>query len=186
MSLATGTYLPVLDGHTQDMIEAVMVRTTVAEGLVCAPHVDKEDIRQDLMEVALRAARRYDGSVKFTTYLWPRINGECYDKIRRGGQRYRRGRLRPRVGPLPEAGTNEPDWDYGEDDGIDGALQLADLSLALSRLPDRLRLVLYLLFYDGLELAEVARRLCMTGDLVRELRDVALMKMRLCLAERIG
>ena len=64
---------------------------------------------------------------------------------------------------------------------INGVDELADLTLALFSLPTRLRLVLYLLFYEELPPAQVAARLQVTEETVRALRDAGLTKMRLAL-----
>jgi len=71
--------------------------------------------------------------------------------------------------------------DPGATEEMRGVDELADLTLALSSLPTRLRLVLYLLFYEELPPAQVAARLQVTEETVRALRDAGLTKMRLAL-----
>jgi len=69
---------------------------------------------------------------------------------------------------------------------LSGVDELADLTLALSSLPSRLRLVLYLLFYEELTPAQVAARLDVTEETVRALRDAGLSKMRLALLRGVN
>jgi RNA polymerase sigma factor (sigma-70 family) len=197
VSLATGTYLPVMDADTQSMIDAAMVKSGIQGGIGT---LTRDDVRQHLQETALQAARRFDGSVKFTTFFYRRLNGECYQLIRNHGVRFRHsGRKRPVGVPLDERrngayygggdeahpGAARSPAEFLEDEEREedfvAANQMADLALALGKLPARLRTVLYLLYYEGLAEDAAADRLAISGDCLRELRDAGLSKMRLTL-----
>jgi len=71
-------------------------------------------------------------------------------------------------------------------DAVAGVDELADLTLALWQLPTRLRLVLYLLFYEELTPLQAAARLDVTEETLRALRDAGLTKMRLALVRRVN
>lgn len=193
----------------QSMIDAIMVRNGVETGVGILTF---QDVRQHLQEKVLLALRRFDGSVKPITYLWWRVNGACLDLLRNYGVRDARGMLRM---THPEnliymdrrkkqAGlqgnteqdvsrTTDVDWydspyDGSDDEAaesLDRVQDISDLTLALSRLPARQRTVMYLLYYEMHTPEETARRLGMTLDLLREIRDSALLKLRLALVERI-
>lgn len=195
----------------QTMIDAIMVRNAVDSGI---NYFTRQDVRQHLLEVALKVMRRFDGSVKPITYLWPRLNGACLDLIRNQGTYLRdqrmhmrgvkdnrgvirathtenlvyMGRDRNRLGKQhadsdEHIAARDPDpYDKGETDAIDQACDLSDLTLAMSRLPGRQRTILYLLYYEMQTPEEAARRLGVTADLLREIRDAALLKLRLALS----
>lgn len=197
-----------MEPDAQALIEVAMERAGIPYGV---GHMSKLDVQQHLQLTALEAARRYDDSVKFTTYLWPRINGECMELLRTHGTRLRHsGRLRldhpdnqtylsanvptgcvvsttasavmADANYVGEAG----DWIEDDEDEFEGVCEMADLTLALGRLPDRLRVTLYLIYFEHLTLQEAADRLRTTADALREMRDTALLKMRAYLATALS
>jgi len=89
----------------------------------------------------------------------------------------------PAYGPIrerPATGLADPQ------DAVAGVDELADLTLALWQLPTRLRLVLYLLFYEELTPSQAAARLDVTEEALRALRDAGLSKMRLALIRAVN
>ena len=156
----------------------------------------------------MRALGRYDPSraTKVTSFLWPRLWGAAIQLLRVEGTRTRAGNVRVRPASLDqrlrgfqreviENRERSVEWprpldggqalaDQRAADALSGVDELADLTLALGQMPSRLRLVLYLLFYEGLQLDQVAMRLSTTREAIRALRDAALLKMRMALLRR--
>ena len=196
----------VLEADVQGVIDAVIKRTHTDTGIGHG-YLDAEDVRSSLQETAVRALHRYDPSLaKVTTFLWPRLWGAAIQLVRVHGVRTRAGNVRVHPASLDQRlrGVQHDavddreravEWPRPLDGGealadpqaaeaLEGVNELADLTLALSQMPSRLRLVLYLLFYEQLQLDQVAARLATTVEAVRALRDAALTKMRLALLRR--
>jgi len=206
--MPTGTDA-VLHPQVQELIDRTISRTGTASG-VGFGFMDAEDVRSHLQEAAVAAMCRYDCSQgEVIAFLRPRLRGAAIDLIRTRGSRTRR-RLPSRDRPHRKPGGAqrpalvslqrevEPDLMAEGDsngqilrtanialtdplDAVAGVDELADLTLALWELPRRLRLVLYLLYYEELAPADVAVRLDISEEGMRALRDAALTKMRLAL-----
>lgn len=193
MISGTAAQTLVLEPSIQNLIDVVMQRTGTATGVGLFQH---DDIRSHLQEQALRACQRFDPSrgIKLVTFLWPRLHGAALQLLRDQGPRMRSGQPRLMAVSLEREKEVLPSYDGDssvalkestrlaeEDEGLAGVAELADLALALSRLPARLRLVLYLRFYEGLSRHEAAARLCVPQSNVAALEHAGLTKLRLVL-----
>jgi RNA polymerase sigma factor (sigma-70 family) len=131
---------------------------------------DHEDLVQVALLALLAAAPRYDGSVSFKTFAWPRAIGSIYDYIRlqrpRGYQRT--SRLKPGETVPVIASLDEPagDGTGSLGDSIPAVqletdpVELAELQAAISLLPIETRSILDLVAADDLPPSDVA---CMLG-----------------------
>lgn len=191
--LASGTAEALLSAPVQNLIDVAMRRAEIEDGV---GYFSGDDVRAELQTEALAAAQRFDPArgVRLTTFLWRRVHGAAVQLVRTKGRRTRAGLSRPPVLSLERSliqqdqeDGEEPDGRFAESDdaAVDGpeeetALQ-ADLILAVARLPTRMRMALYLLFYEQLEPDGAARRMRCSPEVIRELRDAALKKVRLAL-----
>ena len=188
--VATGVDAAVLSPDIQRMIEGAMLDHHIEHGI---GYFAGEDVRAYLQEQALRASRRFDPArgAKITTFLHWRIHGAAKQLVRSKGTRTRAGNVRVRAQSLdqeldvlakPDASQNRAL--RTEEDGLQESEEMADMVLAISRLPVRLRLVLYLHFYEELDLQACAARLCCSPESAQGLRDAAVMKLRLAMVRR--
>lgn len=119
-----------LSPEAQGMMKAAARRAGIFEGIGI---LDTDDILSELTCVAVQAARDFDPTTgaRFTTFLWPRLVGQCVDLRRRHGRRNRSGFPRLTQAPLEEALYMEAPAPVSE--------AAADLDDAISRLPARER-----------------------------------------------
>ena len=192
LMLASGTAQALMGPEAQGLLDRAMKTAHIEDGV---GDYTGEDVRAHLQEVALRYAQRFDPGrrVKLTTFLWQRVHGAAVQLVRSKGQRTRLGARRPAVVSLEgkerrreeELGWDEPEMKDTDALAVDGLLERSenqvDMVLALGRLPTRMRMVLYLLYYEQLEPEMAARRMRCSADCVRELRDAAFQKVRLAL-----
>ena len=190
LMLASGTAQALMGPDAQGLLDRAMKTAHIEEGV---GDYTGEDVRSHLQEVALRYAQRFDPDrgVKLTTFLWQRVHGAAIQLVRSKGQRTRLGAQRPAVVSLEgkerrmeeELGWGEPELkDTLAGDGLlERSENQADMVLAVGRLPARMRMVLYLLYYDQLEPEIAARRMRCSADCIRGLRDAAFLKLRLAL-----
>lgn len=188
--LASGIAQALMDPEAQGLLDRAMKTAHVEDGV---GDFTGEDVRAHLQEVALRYAQRFDPNrgVKLTTFLWQRVHGAAVQLVRSKGQRTRLGAKRPAIVSLEgkerrmeeELGWDEPELkDTLAGDGLlERSENQADMVLAVGQLPARMRMVLYLLYYDQLEPEIAARRMWCSADCIRDLRDAAFLKLRLAL-----
>jgi len=189
----------VLSPEVEKIIFDSMRQADIERGI---GYLDGDDVRAHLQECALAALKRFqpERGVTVTTYLWRRLHGAAVELVRVHGTRRRTGTLRPasvslqaylaRLShhPFEVEEQGNPDAERGLDFLADANDELADgevaadLLLAVSRLPARMRLVLALLFYEGLSLPQAASRLRQPEETVRALRDGAVTQLRLALS----
>ena len=158
-------------------------------------YLDAEDVVSHLQLAALQAIKRFDPArgASIKTFLWTRLRGEAVELVRVHGSRKRTGTPRPPVlslerSQLRSQGAQNKRWQGATEcetpdptDEISDFNAGADLVLAVSRLPTKMRLVLALLFYEGLTVSAAAGRLRQPEETVRALRDGAVGKLRLAL-----
>jgi len=161
----------VMAPEVQNLIGVVMNKAHLLEGI--GP-LDGDDVRQHLQLVAYRAALRWDGRTKYTTYLWPRLHGEGESLIRSYGTWDRYGGKRPKMVELSEI--------QGATDGeIDNWAEYAGLAEAITKLPQHLRMCIYHRMYEGLNAADTATRMGVTAGMVCSMEYAAIVQLRLLL-----
>lgn len=178
------------DQSVQHMMQAMIVTFGLTDGF---RPLSREDVEQELQEVIFRQWLRWDGSVKFTTYLYPRLRGACLEYGRRFGAHNKRGVPRLTVmsldapivlngspGAIPMSRIEDAAL-ADADEEITGVQEIVDLEIALRSMPSRMRLALLLLFYEGLSERDAAERLGTSLNGCRALRDAGLTKCRLAL-----
>ena len=124
---------------------------------------DADDLFQETWLRVVRARRRFDPRLRFSTWLFQIANNLCRDRFRRGAVAAR-GR---------EAFAEQPR------DGADAdpALRI-DLARRLAQLPDRLREVLVLRYYRDLGEREIAELLGIPPGTVKSRLHAALRSLR--------
>jgi RNA polymerase sigma factor (sigma-70 family) len=161
------------------MIQAMIVTFDLTAGI---GDMTREDVEQGLEEVTVRQYARWrpDDGCKFTSYLYPRLRGWCIEQRRRFAAKTRHGRDRLTTVYMTDAIAETT---VAPPDGLDQSDELGDLTAALGALPARIRLVLLLLFYEGLDERAAAERLAISVEGLRQLRDAGLVKCRLALVQ---
>ena len=107
---------------------------------------DADDLFQETWLRVVRARRRFDPRLRFSTWLFQIANNLCRDRARRGASWLRAREAlaaTPPAAPAAQGGSSDTD------------LRL-DLARRLSALPDRLREVLVLRYYRDLGEQEIA------------------------------
>jgi RNA polymerase sigma factor (sigma-70 family) len=128
----------LLSPQVTGMIGAAARRAGIYGGIGT---LDTEDVLSELTCVALVAAREFEPATgyRFTSYLWPRLVGACFDLLRRHGRHNRSGYPRLVLAPLEDAeDAAMPETKH--DDTI-------DLNEAISRLPGAERAALLMREY---------------------------------------
>jgi RNA polymerase sigma-70 factor (ECF subfamily) len=111
----------------------------------CGDAAAAEDLLQETWLRLVRSRARYDPRRRFSTWLFQIANNLCRDRARRAAAEARRGEAVQVLSRLASAARPES-----------GADQALELRRRLERLPDRLREVLVLRYYHGLQEAEIA------------------------------
>jgi RNA polymerase sigma-70 factor (ECF subfamily) len=124
---------------------------------------DADDLFQETWLRVVRARRRFDPRLRFSTWLFQIANNLCRDRFRRGAAA---ARGRDALAELP---PGAPDLDPG--------LRL-DLARRLAGLPDRLREVLVLRYYRDLGEREIAELLGIPPGTVKSRLHAALRALR--------
>lgn len=154
---------------------------------------DLDDLEQAAMVAVIAAAKRYDGRVLWPTFAWPRAIGAVYDEIRRSRPRgYRRpGQFKP--------GEQIP-YTWSLDTPIDGdGLTIGDTIEAqpepgdifesdevrsvVEALPVNLRTAVELVYFEDMQVCDVAHLLDVCDNRVYQTLGEALELLRIAITE---
>ncbi len=129
-------------------------------------HSDAEDLVQDTFLRLFRYRARYVPSAKFTTFLYTLARHAWADRWRKA---QRQERLEERL---------QQEWSGVDDGGIAPVRARLDAQEALVRLPEKLRLVLVMSWYEGLLYEDIARILRIPEGTVKSRMFLALQQLR--------
>ncbi|MHB1158106.1 MAG: RNA polymerase sigma factor [Phycisphaerales bacterium] len=135
---------------------------------------DAEDVAQDAFVRVLSAAGRYQPTANFTTWLYRIVVNLCMDQKRKRG---RRGT----VSLTP--GMDAVDATGGADDALASREQAERVRQAIGSLPERQRMAVILLRYEGLTYRQIAEAMETTEAAVDSLLSRAWEALRRKLAE---
>ena len=129
---------------------------------------DADDLFQETWLRVVRARRRFDPRLRFSTWLFQIANNLCRDRARRGATAARAREAIALAPPPPAALAG----------GATGTELRLDLARRLAALPDRLREVVVLRYYRDLGEHEIAQLLAIPPGTVKSRLHAAVRALR--------